>query len=166
MLKDENGKSALIGAVGDDKYGRLYSDLLKKENIVPIFETFKEVNTGICAVYCNNRDRGHITDLGASVMISDKMFEEAKEVLKKAELIFTELYIIKHKKDFVFKLAELGSKTGKIFGFNLPSFYFIETYLSDIKNLLKYADIVFTNSAEANYFANLCDFQQVKFPVN
>jgi adenosine kinase len=158
ILNDDNGKVALIGAVGKDKYGDLYSDLLKKENIVPLFEQFEEVNTGICAVYCNNRDRGHVTDLGASILVSDKMLSETKEVLQNAELIFTELFILKHKKEFVNKLAEIGSSSKKVFGFNLPSFYFIETFLEDIKHVLKFADVVFTNAAEASFFAKLCKF--------
>lgn len=158
---DDNSKVAVIGAVGDDKYGKLYSDLLKKENIVPLFEKFCDVNTGVCAVYCNNRDRGHVTDLGASVLISDKMLEETSYVLENAELIFTELFILKHKRQFVFKLAELGLSNYKIFGFNLPSFYFIETFLEDIKALVQSADVIFSNSAEATLFAKLCGFSKV-----
>ena len=158
MLKDNNGQTALIGAVGNDKYGDLYSDLLKKENIVPLFEKIEEVNTGICAVYCHNRDRGHITDLGASILISNKMLNETNNILQGAELIFTELFILKHKKEFVYKLANIGLNSKKVFGFNLPSFYFIETFLEDIKCLFEYADVVFTNAAEANLFAKLCNF--------
>lgn len=151
----------MIGAVGKDKYGELYSDLLKKENIVPLFERFDSINTGVCAVYCNNRDRGHVTDLGASVLISEKMLEETNEVLQNADLIFTELFILKHKKEFVHKLAVIGSSSKKVFGFNLPSFYFIETFLEEIKILLNYADIVFTNSAEAKFLAKLCGYSKV-----
>ena len=161
MLNDDNGKVALIGAVGNDKYGDLYSNLLRKENIIPLFEKFSDTNTGVCAVYCNNRDRGHVTDLGASVLISDQMLDETKHILENAELIFTELFILKHKKDFVFKLADIGSSSKKVFGFNLPSFYFIETFLEDIKTVFQSADVVFTNAAEATLFAKLCGYSKV-----
>lgn len=69
---EENKNScALIGSVGNDHYGRLYEELVKKENIVPFFEKFDSDNTGICCVYCYDRDRGHITDLGVSILISE-----------------------------------------------------------------------------------------------
>ncbi len=69
--KDKSNSCALIGTIGDDNYGRLYKDLVKKEDIVPLFEEIKNDNTGICCVYCFDRDRGHITDLGASILISE-----------------------------------------------------------------------------------------------
>jgi len=155
-----NGQVAVIGAVGNDKYGDLYSELLKKEHITPFFEKFENVNTGVCAVYCNNRDRGHVTDLGASVSISDRMLTECKDTLDRCELIFTELFILKHKKEFVFKLANIGLNNEKRFGFNLPSFYFIETFIEDIKNLLKHADVVFSNAAEAMFLASILEWEE------
>ena len=39
-------------------------------------------------------------------------------------MIYTELFIIKHKKDLVYMLAQEGLDDGKLFGFNIPSFYF------------------------------------------
>jgi len=61
------------------------------------------------------------------------------------------LFILKHKKEIVYKLAEEGCKDNKIFGFNFPSFYFIETYIEEIKNLIEYADIIFSNAAEGQF---------------
>jgi adenosine kinase len=49
--------------------------------------------------------------------------------------------------------------TIKKFGFNLPSFYFIENYLEDIKKLFEYADIVFANAAEAMFLSTLLNIQ-------
>jgi len=159
-MMNSSGQVAVIGAVGNDKYGDLFSELLQKETIIPFFERFDNVNTGVCAVYCNNRDRGHVTDLGASVLISDRMLNECKEALDRCELIFTELFILKHKKDFVFKLANIGLHNDKRFGFNLPSFYFIETFLDDIKKLLAHADIIFSNAAEAMFLAALMEWEE------
>jgi adenosine kinase len=75
--------------------------------------------------------------------------------LKTVELIYTELFILKHRKNIVYLLAESTNTDNKTFGFNLPSFYFIETFLEDIKNLFEYADIVFANFAEAIFFGKL-----------
>jgi len=63
--------SALLGSVGNDNYGKLYKELVHKEKIVPLFEEIANENTGICCVYCYDKDRGHITDLGASILISE-----------------------------------------------------------------------------------------------
>lgn len=152
---DKRGSVGVIGSVGDDSYGQTYFDLLDQENIQPIFEKFKDKNTAICGVFCHGKDRGHVTDLGASTLVSEEFVESNWDKIKGAQLIFTELFIIKHKKETVFKLAELGSQDEKIFGFNLPSYYFIETYLEDIKTLLEYADIIFVNAEESIFFAKM-----------
>jgi adenosine kinase len=155
----EKGTVGVLGSVGHDNYGELYEKLLKEETIHSIFEKFNEVNTGVCAVYCHNKDRGHVTDLGASTLVSQDFVEKAWESFKQVDLIYTELFILKHRKNIVYLLAELGTCDRKIFGFNLPSFYFIETFLEDIKALFEHADIVFTNAAEAVFFGNLLGLQ-------
>lgn len=156
--------TALLGSLGNDHYGDMYNDLVSQENILPFFETISEGNTGICCVYCFQKDRGHITDLGVSTLISEDYVNKNwvlnifsysltnyQDVIKTAEFIYTELFILKHKKEIVYKLAEEGCKDNKIFGFNFPSFYFIETYIEEIKNLIEYADIIFSNAAEAQF---------------
>lgn len=158
MLNEKNNV-CLLGSVGNDSYGELYEKLLKEENITSIFERFDVTNTGVCAVYCHNKDRGHITDLGASTLISNDYVQKVWDSIKNVELIFTELFILKHRKNIVYKLAELSNNDRKIFGFNLPSFYFIETYIDDIKNLFEYADIVFANAAEAVFLGKLLKIQ-------
>lgn len=154
MLNEKN-ITGLLGSVGNDTYGELYEKLLEAENIVPVFEKFDITNTGVCAVYCHNKDRGHVTDLGASTLISNEYVNKTWNMFKNVELIFTELFILKHRKNIVYQLAELSINDKKTFGFNLPSFYFIETFLDDIKNLFEYADIVFANAAEAVFLGNL-----------
>jgi len=153
--KDNSNKTGLLGSVGDDFYGDLYASLLEKEEIVPLFEKYNDTNTGICGVFCHNRDRGHITDLGASIKISGEFVKRIWEEIENVQLIYTELFILKHKKDIVYQLAEHCTKIDKIFGFNLPSFYFLETFYEDITKLLDYVDVLFANAAEARFLANL-----------
>jgi len=154
------GEVGVLGAVGKDKYGEKYKKLLKNENIQYLFEEVDFQNTGLCLVYCYNKERGHITDLGASISITQDFFNSQIETLKKLELVYTELFILKHKREMVYALAELMlNENNKIFGFNIPSFYFIENFLSDIKNLIGYAEIVFSNAAEARFLAKLLDFK-------
>jgi adenosine kinase len=154
MLNEKNNVG-LLGSVGNDVYGQLYEKLLDSENITSVFEKFDVTNTGVCAVYCHNKDRGHVTDLGASTLVSNEYVTKVWDMFKNVELIFTELFILKHRKKIVYQLAELSNTDRRHFGFNLPSFYFIETYLEDIKNLFEYADIVFANAAEAIFLGNL-----------
>jgi sugar/nucleoside kinase (ribokinase family) len=154
MLKRKN-EMALIGSVGDDAWGKLYEELLQGAGIVPIFEKFSTDNTGMCSVFCNKKDRAHITDLGASTQVNLEFVELNLDWLKEVELIYTELFILKHRKNIVYLLGELAHKDRKIFGFNLPSFYFIETYLKEINDLWEYADVVFANEAEAMFYGSL-----------
>ena len=158
---DSKDQVGLLGSVGNDKYGKKYEDLLKSENIQPIFEQIEDLNTGICCVYVYNKDRGHITDLGASIHISNNYYKEKIDIVKNVDFIYTELFILKHKKTMVFDLAEkmLGDK--KLFGFNLPSFYFIETFYQDILSLFEFGDIIFSNAAEALFFAKISKFDVI-----
>jgi sugar/nucleoside kinase (ribokinase family) len=154
MLKKKN-EMALIGSVGNDAWGKLYAELLEGAGIIPIFENFETDNTGMCSVFCNKKDRAHITDLGASTQVSIQFVHSRLHLLKEVELIYTELFILKHRKNIVYLLAELAQKERIIFGFNLPSFYFIETYLKEINELWEYADVVFANEAEAMFYGSL-----------
>ena len=165
MLKNktEADKTGLLGSVGDDFYGELYANLLSKEDIYPLFEKFDTVNTGVCCVFCHNRDRGHITDLGASVLVSKEFVQRNWEELSDVELIYTELFILKHRKNIVYLLAEHGLLDSRTFGFNIPSQNFIETFFEDIQNLWEYADIIFANAAEAIFFGNLLGIQVINF---
>jgi len=160
MLEDKHndcGKTGVLGSVGNDFYAELYTKLLENEKIVPIFERFDDIITGICLVFCHNRDRGHITDLGASVLISMDFVNRMFDLIKDVQLVYTELFILKHRKDIVYVLAELCLDNNKIFGFNLPSHYFIETFLEDIKVLLQYVDVLFANKEEAKFLVKLLD---------
>jgi adenosine kinase len=158
-MTKEKGCTGLLGSVGDDFYGDLYAELCKEENILPVFEKF-DVNTGVCCVFCYNRDRGHVTDLGASTLVSNEFAYRMVEEMHSLELIYTELFILKHRPDIVQKLAEIGSADDKIFGFNLPSFYFIQTFLTDILGLLEFTDIVFSNLAEAKFLGELLNLDE------
>ena len=158
--KDETDIVGFLGSIGDDDYyGNVYQDLLLTENIIPIFEPIKDQTTGLCMVLCCNRDRAHITDLGASSHISKEFFERSWNKFKHVKLIYTELFIIKSQKDLCFKLAELGSKDDVIYGFNLPASFFLENFKQDILKLCEYADIIFANASEALHFCEILNFK-------
>ena len=166
MLKGESGGLVgLFGSVGKDRYGEKFEELLIHEEIQPIFEKIEGVSTGMCLVYVNNKDRGHITDLAASTLITKKFYLENLDTLKNVDLIYSELFIIKHKRQMLFDLAELMLDKSKLFGFNLPSFWFIETFLNDIISLIEYADVLFSNAAEAQFFSKLA-FSSVNIGLN
>ena len=150
--KTKDDVTAFLGSVGSDHYGAIYENLLVNEHIVPILEPIDKNLTGVCLVVCNNRDRAHFTDLAASTMISDEFVDRFWNKFKDVKLIYTELFILKSKREITFKLANLGLKDDCIYGFNLPSFFFIENFFKDILDLISYADIVFSNDDEAQLF--------------
>ena len=162
--KDETDIVGFLGSVGgEDPYGDYYQGLLSTENIIPIFETVDDEVTGLCIVMCCNRDRAHITDLGASVSISNEFVERYWDRFKDVKLIYTELFILKTKKEICYKIAELGLKDETIYGFNLPSEFFLRNYTTDIAKLCEYADIIFANHSEAIAF---CKFLNLKIESN
>ena len=163
LEKDKTDIVGFLGSVGSqDPYGKVYQNLLLRENIVPIFETIENETTGLCIVICYNRDRAHITDLGASISISKDFVDRNWYKFKNVELIYTELFILKTKKEICFKLAELGLRNETFYGFNLPSEYFLVNYKNDISKLCEYADIIFANEQEALLFCELLNIYSNK----
>jgi adenosine kinase len=82
---------------------------------------------------------------------------------KDVKLIYTELFILKTKKEICYKVAELGLRDETIYGFNLPSEFFLRNYTTDIAKLCEYADIIFANHSEAIAF---CKFLNLKIESN
>ena len=72
LEKEEGDLVGFLGSVGKDQWGSDYEALCKEEGIETLFEKIEGDNTGICLVICNQRDRAHITDLGASTKISEE----------------------------------------------------------------------------------------------
>ena len=154
--KDKTDIIGFLGSVGSQGiYGQVYKDLLLRENIIPLFETLENQTTGLCIVICCNRDRAHITDLGGSNLISDEFVERNWNKFKDVKLIYTELYIVKTKRDICFKIADLGLRDEAIYGFSLPSKFFLKDFKNDISKLCEYADIIFANEFEASLFCEL-----------
>lgn len=157
ILPDEKKASTCcLGAIGDDTYGIHIQTQLMEQKIKTFFDVNRNgINTGICAVACYERDRSHLTDLGCSNLISEDYIEAVWDEIKEAKVIFTELFILTNRKDTVFKLANLGLDDSKLFGFNLPSFYFIDKFLSEIEELITHVDIMFANEKEAMFLGDL-----------
>ena len=164
LEKDKTDTVAFLGSVGKiDRFGTKYKELLEKENIIPIFEDIENQNTGLCLVVCCDRDRAHLTDLGASVSITERFVNGVWEKFKEVELIYTELFILKTQREICFKLAKLGLRDETTYGFNLPSDYFLKTFQEDIAELCQYADIIFANKSEASYFCKLLELEVVNY---
>ena len=160
LEKDKTDVIGFLGSVGDiGSYGITYQDLLLQENIIPVFETVEKETTGLCLVMCCDRDRAHITDLGASVSISESFVDRNWDKFKDVKLIYTELFILKTKKEICFKLAELGLRDETTYGFNLPSDFFLKNFTDDIAKLCEYADVIFANESEALLFCKLLNFK-------
>ena len=160
LSKDKTDVVGFLGSIGKtDSYGNIYQDLLKKENIIPVFETIDKETTGLCLVMCCDRDRSHITDIGASFSISEDWVERNWDKFQEVKLIYTELFILKAKKNICFKIAELGLRDETYYGFNLPPDFILKNYINDIKQIYEYADIVFANEFEALELCKLLNFE-------
>ncbi len=152
LEKDETDLVGFVGSIGKDEWGSTYENQCDEEGIATFFEEIEGMNTGVCLVVCNQRDRAHITDLGASTKISEEFINRNINKFKDAILIFTELYILRDQKEFSFTLAKLGLDDHKKYGFNLPCTFFLDNFFDDITELVGYADIVFANEYEAAYY--------------
>ena len=94
LEKDETDLVGFVGSIGKDEWGSTYENQCDEEGIATFFEEIEGMNTGVCLVVCNQRDRAHITDLGASTKISEEFINRNINKFQDAILIFTELYIL------------------------------------------------------------------------
>lgn len=157
MINDTDlGKVGCLGSIGDDEYGRVYTKLLENEGIEHLFQEFSNDRTGVCATICEGRDRCHRTDLGASIKISEEFVNYNWEKIKNVKLIYTEMYILSHREQILYKLAELCLDDDKLFGFNFPSIGFLDAFETKILDMISYGDVLFANKEEAKHFATNC----------
>lgn len=151
MLK-EDGAVGGIGSIGNDNNGRIFKEQLEGENIQHFFQEFENNSTGTSLVMCYKKERAHLTDLGASVYITEDYINSIWDSLSDVRLIFTELYILSSKRDILLKLAGLCLDTNKIFSFNFPSSFFLSKFHSEILEMITYGDVIFANKLEAKFF--------------
>jgi sugar/nucleoside kinase (ribokinase family) len=166
-------QTSYIGKIGNDEFGDIFSNDLKRNNINPVLLKGKQETGRAITFITPDSERTFATYLGASVELDAA--DLLPEYFEGYDLLHLEGYlIINHK--LVEKSVELAKKKGLKISIDLASFNVVESNKDFLLKLIKDSvDIVFANEEEAKSLtglepewalraiARLCDITVVKF---
>lgn len=85
--------TTLIGAVGNDMYGKQFIEELNRNHIVGAIKIMPEENTGVASIWLHDRDNRIIVAPGANSKISWEDVERKKSIIDHADVLLTQLEI-------------------------------------------------------------------------
>lgn len=101
----------MIGAVGNDEYGRMLIENLKNNNVGTDGVKIVDTNSGIAVITVYNGDNSIILDKGANAFVDIKMIDDNKELIEKSDIIVMQFEIPIEAVVYAAKLAKsLGKK--------------------------------------------------------
>jgi len=150
MLQVPNA-SSYAGCVGNDKSAEILKNVLNEGGVAQHFVNTNDAPTGTCAVLIVDKDRSMVTKLGAAEKFSDAAFatEEIQAAMKKARLYFSTGFFLTVVPKSLVEMGKMSLENGKRFLFNLAAPFCIKFFWEPLVEVLKYADVVFCNDAEA-----------------
>ena len=128
-----------------------FRGVLNEGGVAQHFVNVNETPTGTCAVLIVDKDRSMVTKLGAAEKFTDADFKSAEiqAAMKKAKLYFSTGFFLTVVPDSLVEMGKLSLEPGKRLLFNLAAPFVIKFFWNPLAEVLKYADVVFCNDAEA-----------------
>ena len=160
-LMQEEGKTAIVGSVGDDPNRFLLKEILTKCGVKCYYQVIPNSFTGCSTILVCNGNRSMVTSLGASGSMDCKTWD-SPDVLKlfsKAKVIILANFFIRSSEKIALYIA-LECLQRKIpLALGLSSSAAIETDTwPTLKQIFKMATIVFGNKEEIISMAKKLDF--------
>ncbi|MDD3155717.1 MAG: adenosine kinase [Victivallaceae bacterium] len=141
-------KTAMLGKLGDDDYGRFYRErLLALGGSDQAFIETSEAPTGTClSLITPDGERTMRSNLAASLLIRP---EEAESIdFSQYDIVYIEGYMLYS--SILPTVMRKAKKAGCKIGFDLASFEVVRTFREDLPAILReYVDIVLANEEEA-----------------
>jgi len=150
------GKSAFMGTIGNDRYGKTYEKLLEDIQVKSILSKNNK-NTGT-AIICVTPDgeRTMMTYLGAASEFREKDVNE--ESIKNSKILHIEGFFIGNPETekAVLKAMKIAKANGTKISMDLSDAGLIRAKIDSFKKLLKeYVDVAFVNEHEAKAFTGV-----------
>jgi sugar/nucleoside kinase (ribokinase family) len=166
-------QTAYIGKIGNDEFGKIFSDDLKRNNISPILFS-GNIETGRTITFISpDSERTFATFLGAANEINNDDLKP--EFLEGYDLLHLEGYLV-FDHEIVERILELAKSKGLKISIDLSSFNVVEANKEFLQKIIKESiDIVFANEEEAKALtglepewalrsiARMCEITVVKF---
>lgn len=149
------GSCAYLGCIADDVTGQEMEKDAKAEGLVPFFAKTNEAHTGACAVLVQNKERSLIADLGACLKYPTEHLTQTLAHLESAKVLYVASFFISSNYEALLKYAEFANLKGKKFAYNLSATFLIDAHQEEMKNIFKFADIIFGNEDETAHFGKV-----------
>jgi sugar/nucleoside kinase (ribokinase family) len=145
--------SALLGAIGNDQSNLIYSDLMKKAGIVPLFQQVNSPSAKVLSLVTPDGQRTCRTFLGASQLIDEKLITE--KVFENVKLVHLEGYSLLQG-SLTEHVMQLAKRQKAKVSLDLASFEIVKIHHKRVTNLLQeFVDIAFANEDEIEALTGL-----------
>ncbi len=143
-------ETSFIGKIGEDDYGRIFSEDLEKHNIKPILFKSETHSGRAVALISPDKERTFATHLGAAIELSAE--DISHEHFSGHDIFHIEGYIVQNH-ELLEKAVKIAKELGMDISIDLASYNVVEENLEFLKYIIKdYVDIVFANEEEAKAF--------------
>mmetsp|Transcript_8829 Transcript_8829/g.19993 ORF Transcript_8829/g.19993 Transcript_8829/m.19993 type:complete len:342 (-) Transcript_8829:76-1101(-) len=153
----EPGKTAYMGCIGDDEFGKKLQDGAKADGVDARFLVDKATATGKCAVTILNKERALTTDLSAANNYKVDHLKEAEQtkVLEGAKVVYSAGFFITVSPPSMELASDTMLAKGGIYCLNLSAPFICEVppFRATIEKLLPKVDYLFGNETEARAYA-------------
>jgi len=152
------GKARFIGKRGEDVYGKLYEDQLKRCNVDSLFELSATPTGKVLSIVTPDAQRSMFTCLGASTelepgKITPEMFQDSAIAVIEGYLLFNP--------ELMMAALKSAKQANALIALDLASFEVIEASRAILGGIVRdYVDILIVNEDEAKAYTGFSDEPQ------
>jgi sugar/nucleoside kinase (ribokinase family) len=145
--------TSFVGKIGEDEYGKLYTDDMKNAGIKTALSTSKSATGTATTLISKDAERTFATFLGAAVELSPE--DIFPSIFDGHAFLYIEGYLVQNHA-LIEKAVKVAKECGLKVILDLASFNVVEANLDFLKMLVKnYIDLLFANEEEAKSFTGL-----------
>jgi len=153
MLKDNSNQVKLLGATGDDEYGKKILSDLEAVGVEPLIETIAGDLTSRCGCGILKKERSLLPDIRASAKLSQSFVEsQLKDSIASCKYFLIEGYFILSNYDLLKYIVGLCKENGVSIVFTLSAVFMVQSKYDEILQLCNDSDLIFCNEDEAQEF--------------
>ncbi|OLQ03397.1 Adenosine kinase 1 [Symbiodinium microadriaticum] len=163
----EPGKTAYMGCIGDDEFGKKLIDACKKDGVDCKYMIDKTTPTGACAVTIMNKERSLTTNLHAANNYKASHLQANMDTLKNAKIVYSAGFFITVSPESIEIASQETLKTGAVYCLNLSAPFIVQVppFRAVLEKTLPCCDYLFGNETEARAYAEAVgwDTEDVEF---
>jgi len=141
-----------IGCIGADEFGKTLKNAAESDGVTTHYLVDPTTPTGTCAVCVRDKERSLVANLSAANNYKKSHFDSAEiqAVVQKAQYYYSTGFFLTVSPETAIALGQYASQNNKPFMFNISAPFLIQFFWDGkMEEVLKYADVVFSNEDEA-----------------